>query len=155
MAPTPVLSPGESHGWRSLVGCSPRGRKESDTTERRHFHFHLYAYLEVNALSPSWNSIWILASQDSPGGSGVKTLPTVQVWSLGGEDPLEKGMATHSRILAWRIPWTEEPGGPRSLGSQRVGLKWVTEHTHTSASCQTARIYMKSNQHNSSSDFQI
>ena len=41
MAPTPVLSPGESHGWRSLVGCSPRGRKESDTTEPRHFHFSL------------------------------------------------------------------------------------------------------------------
>ena len=38
-----------------------------------------------------------------------------------GEDPLEKGMATHSGILAWRIPWTEEPGGLQSMGSQRVG----------------------------------
>ena len=38
--PTPVLLPGKSHGWRSLVGCSPWGRKESDTTERLHFHFH-------------------------------------------------------------------------------------------------------------------
>ena len=38
--------------------------------------------------------------------------------SLGGEDPLEEGMATHSRILAWRIPWTEEPGGPQSVGLQ-------------------------------------
>ena len=44
-----------------------------------------------------------------------------QVRSLGWEDPLEKGMATHSSILAWRIPWTEEPRGPQSLGSQRVG----------------------------------
>ena len=40
---------------------------------------------------------------------------------LGREDPLEKGMATHYCILAWRIPWTEEPGGPQSVGSQRVG----------------------------------
>ena len=39
----------------------------------------------------------------------------------GSEDPLEKGMATHSSILAWRIPWTEEPGGLHSIGSQRVG----------------------------------
>ena len=41
--------------------------------------------------------------------------------SLGQEDPLEEGMATHSSILAWRIPWTEEPGGLQSTGSQRVG----------------------------------
>ena len=46
------------------------------------------------------------------------------VWSLGQEDPLEKGMATHSNILAWRIPWIEEPVG--SMGSQRVGQDWVT-----------------------------
>ena len=45
----------------------------------------------------------------------------IQVQSLGWEDPLEKGMATHSSILAWRIPWTEEPGGLQSVGSQRVG----------------------------------
>ena len=54
----------------------------------------------------------------------VKNLPAVQetqVPSLGEEDPLEKGMATHSSILAWRIPSTEEPGGLQSMGSQRVG----------------------------------
>ena len=54
----------------------------------------------------------------------VKNLPTVQetwVQSLGLEDLLEKGIATHSSILAWRIPWTEEPGGLQSVGSQRVG----------------------------------
>ena len=44
-----------------------------------------------------------------------------QVGSLDWEDPLEKGMATHSSILAWRIPWTEESGGLQSMGSQRVG----------------------------------
>ena len=53
----------------------------------------------------------------------IKNLPAVQetcVQSLGQEDPLEKGMATHSSILAWRIPWTEKPGGLQSMGFQRV-----------------------------------
>ena len=53
----------------------------------------------------------------------VKNLPAMwETWvpSLGGEDPLEKGMATHSSILAWRIPWTEEPGGIQSMGSPRI-----------------------------------
>ena len=57
----------------------------------------------------------------------IKTLPAVQemqkmwVQSLGQEDPLEKEMATHSSTLAWKIPWTEEPGRLQSMGSQRVG----------------------------------
>ena len=54
----------------------------------------------------------------------VKNLPAVQetqVRFLGQEDPLEKGMATYSSILAWRIPWTEEPDGLQSIGLQRVG----------------------------------
>ena len=53
----------------------------------------------------------------------VKNLPAIReivVQSLGQKDPLEKGMATHSNILAWRIPWTEEPRGLQSIGSQRV-----------------------------------
>ena len=53
----------------------------------------------------------------------VKNLPAMQearVRSLGQEDALEKGIATHSSILAWRIPWTEEPGQLQSMGSQRV-----------------------------------
>ena len=53
----------------------------------------------------------------------VKDLPAMwETWvqSLGWEDPLEKGMTTHSSILPWRIPWTEEPGGLQSVGSQRV-----------------------------------
>ena len=60
----------------------------------------------------------------------VKNLPSVQktwLWSLGWEDPLEKGMATHSSILAWRIVWTEKPGGLQSVGSQRVRHNWVTD----------------------------
>ena len=54
----------------------------------------------------------------------LKHLPAMrETWvrSLGREDPLEKEMATHASILAWRIPWTEEPGGLQSTGSQRVG----------------------------------
>ena len=54
----------------------------------------------------------------------VKNLPAMQetwVQSLGGEDPMEKGMATHASILAWKIPWTEELGGLQSMASQRAG----------------------------------
>ena len=56
-----------------------------------------------------------------------------EMWvrSLGREDPMEKDMATQSRILAWEIPWTEEPGGPQSMRLQRVGYHWVHTHTHT------------------------
>ena len=76
--PTPVLLPGKSHRWRSLVGCSPWGRWELDMTEQLHFHFHA----------------------------------------------LEKEMATHSSVLAWRIPGTGEPGGLLSMRSHRVGHDW-------------------------------
>ena len=51
----------------------------------------------------------------------MQDIEDMQVQSLGQEDPIEEGMATHSNILAWRIPWTEEPGGLQSIGSQRVG----------------------------------
>ena len=59
----------------------------------------------------------------------VKNLPAMQetkVPFLGQEDPLEKGMAIHSSILAWKIPWTEEPGRLQSMGSQRAGHDRVT-----------------------------
>ena len=54
-----------------------------------------------------------------PGGSEAKRLPVmwkIWVWSMGQEDPLEEEMATHSSILAWKIPWTEEPGRLQSMG---------------------------------------
>ena len=51
----------------------------------------------------------------------------MQVGSLGGEDPPEEEMATHSRVLAWRIPWTEEPGGLQSIRLQRAGQELVTK----------------------------
>ena len=60
----------------------------------------------------------------------VTNLQETRVQSLGWEDPLEKGMAIHSSILAWRIPWTEKPGGLQFVGSQRVSHDWVI-HTHT------------------------
>ena len=68
--------------------------------------------------------IFFVVQRDSLVAQMVKYLPTMwETWvrSLGQEDPLEKGMATYSSILAWRIPWTEEPGGLQSVGSQRVG----------------------------------
>ena len=74
--PTPVLLPGESHGCRSLVGCSPWGRYKLEVTERLHFTFHFHT--------------------------------------------MEKAMASHSSVLAWRIPGTAEPGGLPSMGSHRV-----------------------------------
>ena len=63
----------------------------------------------------------------------VKSLPEMQetsVQSLSREDPLEEGMATHSSILAWRIPWIEEPGGLQSMGSQTIRHDWATKHKH-------------------------
>ena len=53
------------------------------------------------------------------------------VWPLGQEDPMEEEMATHSGILAWEIPCSEEPGRLQSMGLQRVGPSWATQHTHT------------------------
>ena len=68
-----------------------------------------------------------------PNGSAVKNLPPMQetrVWSLGQEDPLEKERATHSSILAWEIPGTEEPGGPQSTGLQRLRNNWANKRHH-------------------------
>ena len=97
--PNPVFLPGESHGWRSLVGYSPWGRKHSEKTEQLHFFF-FYVYVSGLPL-PTMREIW--------------------VQSLGREDPLEEEMATQPSILAWRIPWMEEPGGLQSMGSQTLG----------------------------------
>ena len=74
-----------------------------------------------------------MISEVFPVAQMVKSSPAVQetkVRSLGQEDPLEKGMAIHSSILAWKIPWTEETGGLQSVGSQRVGYDWTTYTTN-------------------------
>ena len=96
-------------GQGGLVCCSPWGRKESDTTE------------QLNWTEWYFNSF--------PGDSAVKNPQAIQdkqVECLGWEDPLEKRMATHSCILACRIPWTEECGGLQSMGLKRTGHDWVT-----------------------------
>ena len=86
---------------------------------------------------------------DFPSGSVAKNSPAGQevqemgVRSLSWEDPLEEGMAAHSSILAWRIPWTEEPGGLQSVGLQRVkrdGSDFTHTHTHTSKYCLPQKI---------------
>ena len=73
---------------------------------------------------------WTREAVAFPGGSVGKNLPAAwetRVWSLGQEDPLEEETATHSSLLAWRIPWTEAPGALQSVGSQRVGYDSVTQ----------------------------
>ena len=73
----------------------------------------------------------------------VKNLPAVQeawLWSLGREDSLKKGMATHSSVLAWRIPWTEEAGRLESMGLQRIGHYWVTHIFTFSVSLKEAIV---------------
>ena len=75
----------------------------------------------------------------------LKCLPAMrETWvrSLGWEDPLEKDMATHSSILAWEIPWTEEPGGLHSMGSQRVIHDWATSLHFTSESGRSWELRM-------------
>ena len=74
----------------------------------------------------------------------VKNLPAMQetgVQSLGQEDPMERGMANYSSVLAWRIPWTEEPGGLQSMGSQRVGHGWAAD-THSPCVLHMVMVYM-------------
>ena len=69
-----------------------------------------------------------------PGGSVVKNLQQKlqETWdrSLHQEDPLEEGMTSHYNILAWRVSWTEEPGGLQSMGSQKVGLSMHTQYAN-------------------------
>ena len=73
--------------------------------------------------------VWII--RGFPGGAVVKNLPAMQemqIWNLDREDPLEKEIVTHSSILAWKVPQTEELGGLQSLESQRVGQDWAHDH---------------------------
>ena len=97
-------------------------------------HIHIATRLTFLArdldMSNPWTSIaiphWICPSLVA---QTIKCLPTMRetwVQSLDWEDPLEKAMAPHSRILAWKIPWTEEPGRLQSMGLQRAGHNWAT-----------------------------
>ena len=107
------------------------------------------AQLVKNLPAMQETSDWFLGWEDSPGErvgylhqyswfslvvQTVKNPPAMQetwVRSLGWEDPLEEGMGTHSSILVWRIPWTEEPGRLQSMELQRVRRDWATKYTHT------------------------
>ena len=117
---TPVFFPGKPCGQRNLAGYSPWVSKESDTTKQLNNNNtrDLCVCIRFSQIWPILRHSW-----DSPVVQRVKGLPAIretQVRSLGQENPLEKEMVTHSSILAWRIPWTEEPGGLQSMGSQRV-----------------------------------
>ena len=110
--PTPVLLPGKSHGQRSLVGCSPWGRWESDT-EWLHFHCSLSCIGKGNGNPLRCSCL------ENPRDSGACWAPVygvAQSWtrlkrlSSSSSSSLEKEMAAHSSFLAWEIPWTEELG---------------------------------------------
>ena len=115
--PTPVFLLGKSHGQRSLASYGPWGHKESDTTEQLSTAQH---------SKPPWRASlvaqWSRIHQ-----------PMQETWdrSLGWADTLEKEMATHSSILAWRISWTEEPGELQFMGSQRVRNSLVAKQQNT------------------------
>ena len=92
--------------------------------------FIKYWYFSVNVGVYFYIDVYL--NQDFPVAQTVKNLPVMQdtrVQSLGQEYPLEKGMAIYSSILAWRIPWTEKPGGLQFMGSQRVGPTEQLKHT--------------------------
>ena len=84
----------------------------------------------------SQNSLLWAALQGFPGGASGKE-PEMRVWSVCWQDPLEEGMGTHSSILAWRVPWTEEPGRLQSMGSQRARHEWSNSaRTHARAALE-------------------
>ena len=118
--PTPVLLPGKSHGQRSLVGCCLWGRTESDTTERLHFHFSLSCIGEGNGSPLQCSCL----ENPRDGGAWWAAVCGIAQSRTRLSDftfnfhfhALEKEMATHSSVLAWRIPGTGEPGGLRLWG---------------------------------------
>ena len=77
----------------------------------------------IPTLIHFWGLPWELSGKEATCNAGTTG---DSIWPLGREDPLEEEMAIHPSILAWEIPWTEETGGPQSVGSQRVGHDWET-----------------------------
>ena len=122
---TPVLLPGKSHGWRSLVGCSPWSHEESDMTERLPFHFSLSCIGGGNGNPLQYSCL------ENPMGRGAwwaAVHGVAKSWTRLSDftftfhfHALEREMATHSSVLAWRIPGMGEPGGLPSMGSHSVG----------------------------------
>ena len=120
------------------ISCLPRGARLEGQQLIRRFAYHddKRGHRKASAKTQEhFRLLFIscLLPLGFPGGSDIKNLPAMQeTWfhSLGGEDSLEKGMATHSTILAWRIPWTEEPDGLQSMGSQRARTEWLSTHSY-------------------------
>ena len=90
------------------------------------YHSGLFEKLEKNNQTYLQVTLFILTSLVAQMVKRLSTMWETWVWSLGWEDPLEKEMAIHSRTIAWKIPWTEEPGRLQPMGSQRVGHDWAT-----------------------------
>ena len=110
-------------GWsrQAKAGCMASGAKVSPHGMREDISGLLSLRTCVSSFADGEPRVTPWAP---PVAQRVKRLPATQgTWarSLGLEDPLEKEMATHSRTLAWKIPWIEEPGRPQSMGSQRLG----------------------------------
>ena len=83
--------------------------------------------LTLTPPPPSWLSWWLNSKE--PACQSIQETQEMRIWPLGREDALGKGMATHSSILAWRIPWTEEPGGPQSMGTESDTTEWLSTWT--------------------------
>ena len=112
--------------WSTVHGVAKSRTRMSDITFTFHFGYIISA---PNRYALRWFRIENHDCCASLVDHLVNNLPAVQetwVRSLGWEDPLEKEMATHSSILAWKISWTEDPGGLQSMGSQRVGDDWAS-----------------------------
>ena len=157
------------HGWSDLAAAA--GLQGKTTNECAGLHCHSRCLPPTKGLkvwvirwtagqvhTVAWNVILLhftsLSHQQV--GMGEKWDAAVQQWlsqcrrckrcrfnPWGQEDPLEEEMATHSSILAWEIPWTEEPGGLQSMGSHRVGHNWVTEHIW--ARCRREKCFKDQN----------
>ena len=157
--PTPVLLPGKSHGWRSLVGCSPWSREESDTTERLHFHFSLSCIGEGNGnplqcsclenprdggaswaaiygVAQSWTWLkWLSSSSSSltrgfPGGSTVKCLPTMRETRVWSLG-WEDPLEKEMAIHSSTLAW-KIPWTDEDGKLQSMGLQWVGHDWETS-----------------------
>ena len=123
--PSPSHFPDEE---ASHIGCYFVKEKEPGKYQDQILHYSK----AVRSRNHTWFDL--KQTKQLPCSSYDKESAAVQetwVRSLGREDPLEKGMATHSSNLAWRIPWTEEPGGLQFMGLQRVGHNWATKHAQS------------------------
>ena len=128
--PTPVLLPGKSHGWRSLVGCSPWGRKESDTTERLHFHFSFSCIGEGNGNPPQCSCL------ENPGDGGAWW---AAVYGVAQSQTRLKRLSSSRFVIAFLprskrllISWLQLPS---AVISKPKNIKSVTASTFPPSIC--------------------